>query len=193
MNNINIQSLNECSQDLSFNQNNMQQMSADALTSVGGSLILVDNNELGKISMQKLSLVGGAFSIGNNTHLLTIDGFPALQQVKGSIELSGAFDKIDIPVLQDVRGGMRLQTTSRSFQCSEVDKLRTSVIKGASFACQSELSPDQLSSIGGQGDGKQAKSYDAAKGSGASNLPRLAESHSSLFAFAMCLCFVLVF
>lgn len=193
LNNIDIRALGECTQDLSFNQNKMQQLSADGLTTVGGSLIVVDNNELNKLSMPKLSLVGGSFSIGNNTNLLSIDGFQQLQQVRGSIELAGAFDNVDIQALQDVRGGMRLQTTSKSFQCSALDSMKTSVIKGSTFACQSNLGTDQLSPIAGQGDGNKAKTFDTIKASGASTLPRLTETHSSLFAFAMCLGFVVMF
>jgi len=102
----------------------MQQLSVDGLKTLGGALIVVDNNQLNKISMNQLSIVGGTFSIGNNSNLVSVDGFPKLEQVRGSIDLSGGIDKVDIPALQDVRGGMRLQTTSSSFQCNNLENMR---------------------------------------------------------------------
>ncbi|KAG2185473.1 hypothetical protein INT44_002264, partial [Umbelopsis vinacea] len=192
LNSFDAAALSEVSQDLSFNQNNMQQLTVDGLKTLGGALIVVDNNQLSKISMNQLTLVGGTFSIGNNSNLLTIDGFPKLEQVHGSVDLSGGFDKVDVPALQDVRGGMRLQTTSSAFQCNGVDNMRVTVIKGTSFDCKSNLAADQLAPTVGQGSsGSQVNSKTAPNQASAAT-SRLADMQSSLFAFAMFLGYILL-
>lgn len=157
---------------------------------------MVDNNQLNKISMNQLSIVGGTFSIGNNSNLASIDGFPKLEQVRGSIDLSGAINKVEIPALQDVRGGMRLQTTSSSFQCSNLENMRASVIKGTSFDCKSNLAADQLAPTvgqgsGSQGNGSQVNSKTAPKQE-SSTAARFGELQSSLFAFAMFLGYIIL-
>jgi hypothetical protein len=164
-------------QDISFNQNLAHDLKLDALISVGGSLIVVDNNELSNLTMSNLTTIGGAFAVGNNTKLLAIDGFPKLQEVKGTVDFAGAFDKANIPALKNVRGEMRLQTTSSVFKCNDIKS--SQVVNGGSLECKSNLAPNQIDSTFGQ------------NGKGASSGAQSGSTSSSL-ALAACMAFIII-
>ncbi|CAM0140047.1 protoplasts-secreted [Umbelopsis sp. WA50703] len=177
LNNINLPALTVSTQDISFNQNLAHDLKLDALISVGGSLIVVDNNELSNLTMSNLTTIGGAFAVGNNTKLLAIDGFPKLQEVKGTVDFAGAFDKANIPALKNVRGEMRLQTTSTVFKCNDIKS--SQVVNGGSLECKSNLAPNQIDSTFGQ------------NGKGASSGAQSGSASSSL-ALAACMAFIII-
>lgn len=157
----------------------------NALNLVGGSLTVADNSELVNLTMANLTTIGGAFAVNNNTKLLNIDGFPKLKEVKGSVDLAGYFDKAEIPSLKDVRGKMRLQTTSAVFKCNEIKN--TGIIKGGALACQSNLAPYQIDQSFEQ-NGKST-SHKSISGSSTPILSSVKES--SGFALAVCLAFII--
>ncbi|KAJ2957329.1 hypothetical protein NQZ79_g6955 [Umbelopsis isabellina] len=185
LNNLNLQALTESTQDLSFNQNLANDLKLNHLTYVGGSLTVVDNNELVNLTMANLTTIGGAFAVNNNTKLHNIDGFPKLQEVRGTVDFAGVFDKAEIPSLKEVRGQMRLQTTSTVYKCDQIKD--TGVVKGGSLACKSNLAPDQIDQNFGQ-SGKST-SRGSLSGTSTPHLPSIKES--SGFALAVCLAFII--
>lgn len=77
--------------------------------------------------------------MSNNTQLSKID-VPRLQQVDGTVDITGNFDKVELPNLMDIRGGLNVQTSSDQFSCDDVNKLKDGVTKGHEFKCKSNVS-----------------------------------------------------
>lgn len=73
------------------------------MTDVSGTLTVAGNNKLEKLSVPELQSLGGALLVANNTRLDTVEAFPKLEQVDGSVDLTGSFRHIDLPKLQNVR------------------------------------------------------------------------------------------
>ncbi|CAO3646294.1 unnamed protein product [Cunninghamella blakesleeana] len=156
---LSLPKLSRVNGDVTFNSNEFQELSLDELQSIKGTLTLSNNNQLQQTSFKQLAKVGGAFAIGNNTLLAKVDGFPTLQEVDGTVDVAGNFNSYSFPVLKDVRGGMRLQTTSNQLQCNEIEKKlkAENVVKGNTWSCSSNMqASDMVPTLGqnGAGSGK---------------------------------------
>ncbi|CAO3593692.1 unnamed protein product [Absidia cylindrospora] len=141
--------------DLTFHNNEWAELVLDGLTRVGGTLTLASNDLLVSASFAHLNKVGGALAIGNNRQLMAIDGFPQLTEIDGTVDLAGHFDTYTMPALTDVRGGMRLQTTSNKLQCTDLERQLKksddlSIVKGQEFSCGSNMDDSQLAPTLGQ-------------------------------------------
>lgn len=102
---------------------------AESLTKVGteNSGILVDDligpfafgymPSLSSLYFPNLTYVGGLFGISNNTSLQTIDGFPLLSHVEGSVVIKGNFTSISLPSLEYVGGNFYIESSFSSFEC----------------------------------------------------------------------------
>ncbi|KAI8096310.1 uncharacterized protein BX664DRAFT_370034, partial [Halteromyces radiatus] len=138
--------------DITFHDNEFTSLQLDQIDMVKGTLTIANNNKLTQTSFQHLIRVGGAFSIGNNTQLSSVEGFPSLNEVDGTIDIAGNIDTYALPVLQDVRGGMRLQTTSGKLQCQELERKMKgeNVVKGNTWSCGSGMQESQMQPTLGQ-------------------------------------------
>jgi hypothetical protein len=93
---VSIPSLAVVNGSLGFYATYMEGLSAPNLTTVGnfgsaqGSLSFVANEAIGNITLPKLTSIGGAALIANNTILKSIS-MPALTQVAGAVDFSGVF------------------------------------------------------------------------------------------------------
>ncbi|OAC98479.1 hypothetical protein MUCCIDRAFT_130573, partial [Mucor lusitanicus CBS 277.49] len=114
---IDMPALTNVKSDLSFHENELTVLNLDKVEMIGGTMTIANNNKLIETSFKSLARIDGALSIGNNTQLASIDGFPKLTEIHGTVDLAGGFNVYNLPVLQDVRGGMRLQTTSSQLGC----------------------------------------------------------------------------
>lgn len=141
--------------DISFHQNEFSSLALDNVEDIGGTLTIANNDHLTETSFKALNLIGGALSVGNNTQLASLGGYPKLNAVHGTVDLAGNFDSYEFPVLQDIRGGMRVQTTSTQFPCPEVEKKlkMTSVVKGNVWSCKSGMDASKMEPTIGQGSG----------------------------------------
>lgn len=115
-------------------------------------MTIANNNKLTELSFKNLTLINGALSIGNNTQLASIEGFPLLSEIHGMADLAGSFDTYGLPALQDVRGGMRLQTTSPKFGCSDIErKLKgENIVKGNTWSCSASMQESNMVPTVGQ-------------------------------------------
>ncbi|KAL0082830.1 hypothetical protein J3Q64DRAFT_1836485 [Phycomyces blakesleeanus] len=149
---LNLPVLTTVAADISFHQNEFTKLSLDGLEMIGGTMTLANNDRLTETSFKSLFKIGGALSIGNNTQLKAIDGFSKLSEVDGTIDLAGAFDLYAMPAIQDIRGGMRLQTSSSVFPCSELEKKLKgdNIVKGNTWNCASSLEESQMAPTLGQ-------------------------------------------
>ncbi|KAI8989410.1 hypothetical protein BDB01DRAFT_718880 [Pilobolus umbonatus] len=99
---ITMSSLSKATGDISFISNSFDSLEIPEITDITGTLTLTDNLQLNNVSMPKLSHLGGALSVGGNSKLMLINSFPSLQQVDGTVDITGGFDEIQLPSLSDV-------------------------------------------------------------------------------------------
>ncbi|KAG1438390.1 hypothetical protein G6F56_012657 [Rhizopus delemar] len=156
-----MDALTQVRSDLSFHENNFNSLKMDSLQSIGGTFTVVNNNKLTETSFKGLSLVSGALSIGNNSILTAIEGFPSLAEIYGTCDLAGSFDSYALPALQDVRGGMRIQTTSSKLVCNDIERRLKgeNIVKGTAWSCSASMMQDEMVPTLGQNpsNGNNAK------------------------------------
>jgi hypothetical protein len=141
--------------DISFHENEFASLNLDKLANIGGTMTVANNNKLTEMSFKNLTIITGALSIGNNSQLASVEGFPVLSEIHGMADLAGSFDIYHLPALQDVRGGMRLQTTSPKLGCSEIErKLKgENIVKGNTWSCSASMQESNMIPTVGQTPG----------------------------------------
>ncbi|KAG1473403.1 hypothetical protein G6F56_000969 [Rhizopus delemar] len=138
--------------DFSLHDNQFTMLNLDSLLNIGGTFTVVNNNKLTEMSFKKLDLISGALSVGNNSQLISIEGFPSLKEIHGTLDLAGNFESYKLPALQDVRGGMRVQTTSSKIACSELERNLKggNIVKGTAWSCSASMKEEQITPTVGQ-------------------------------------------
>lgn len=164
---ISFPKLEKVTSSISFINNTFETANFPKLSEVGQSIAFVSCTELTNLTADSLKSVGGTFQLANNTKLETVDGFDDLEKVGGSIDLSGVFEKVELPDLSTVSGSFNLQSTGK-LDCKPFQKLKDDgKIRGNNFVCKSEAetassSEGSVSTGGGSGG---SKSDDDKKGS----------------------------
>jgi len=147
-----------------FVNNTFQTVSFPELTSVGESFAFISCSRLTNVTANSLKDVGGTFQLANNTKLAKVDGFSSLQKVGGAIDFSGVFTEVDLPALDDVRGGFNLQSTE-DVNCDTFNSLQSSgVIKGNDFVCagKKETAESKTNGLGTSGSGNSSSTKSSA-------------------------------
>ena len=142
----------------------MSSISAPNLTMVGSSLSFVNCTSLTNMSFPQLTSIGGTFLIANNTQLSTIGGFDQVTTIGGSIDWTGSFNNASLPAINDVRGGVNVQSSSSTFQCPFPNIQSNGVVKGKGFVCTGNVAnpssgvngTNQTANSGSQPSGKSA-------------------------------------
>jgi hypothetical protein len=117
----------------------MTSISAPNLTLVGSSLSIVNDTSLTNTSFPQLTQIGGTFLIANNTNLLVISGFDQVSTVGGSIDWTGDFNNASLSSINDVRGGVNVQSSSNTFICPFPQIQTNGVVKGKGFICTGKV------------------------------------------------------
>lgn len=103
MRGISLDNLEKVSGDLSFISNTFTELGLGTIDEIGGTLTLTKNTNLEKLGLPKLRRLGGALSLSDNSALASIQAFPNLEEVDGTLDITGAFDEVQLPKLNDVR------------------------------------------------------------------------------------------
>ncbi|KAI8994746.1 hypothetical protein BDB01DRAFT_736596 [Pilobolus umbonatus] len=179
---IDMPALVDVRSDISFHENDFTSLHLDAVETVGGTMTIANNNRLTETSFKGLQRIIGALAVGNNTQLTTIDGFPKLAEIHGVVDLAGSFDEYKLPSLQDVRGGMRLQTTSSKFGCSESEKKLKgdNVVKGNTWSCSASMQETDMLPTVGQTPSSSPKSGNSNGSGGSTGNTKNAPSDANL-------------
>ncbi|CEG77736.1 hypothetical protein RMATCC62417_12435 [Rhizopus microsporus] len=147
---LNLDGLVKVAGDMSFISNSFETLDLPSVTEILGTLTLQDNMQLNNLSMAKLSHLGGALSVSGNTKLASIQAFANLQQVDGTLDIIGGFDEMQLPAISDIRGGLNVQTSSSTFSCDAMNKLKNGVIKGNTFTCKAAVAHPKSGIRGGK-------------------------------------------
>ncbi|KAH3682398.1 hypothetical protein WICPIJ_006636 [Wickerhamomyces pijperi] len=121
---------------LGFINTSLSQIEIPTLTTVGGSLAIVSNEDLEDLELANLTSIAGGFEIANNTELSNIDGFNSLETVGGAIIFIGAFNNASLPSLKRVSGGAHIES-SGELDCSPFNSLdKKGAIQGDAYVCK---------------------------------------------------------
>lgn len=134
---VSVPSLHNLSGQVGFWGDSFKSFSAPNLTETG-DLVFNDNSKLSNLSLPVLETVNGGFRITLNDKLSSLS-FPALETVTGAIDFSGSFDEVDIPKLENVKGGFNVQSTG-DFDCDGFDKKHKNKVIRGSYTCSAKKS-----------------------------------------------------
>ncbi|CAG8516423.1 1082_t:CDS:10, partial [Scutellospora calospora] len=131
-----VSALSTISNNLVISENIFPSFTFQNLHSVAGTITIDSNQFLKSTNFPELQTVGSALVISNNPSLEIISGFPKLGQIGGSVDVTGSFSEFDVSKLDDIKGGINVQTTSERFKCDTIDKLKNDgVVKGDTVVC----------------------------------------------------------
>jgi len=149
---ISLQSLANVTGTLGFYSNFFETLSAPNLTSVGGVLTFVANSGLNNISMDALTSVGG-LEIANNTDLIKIDDFSSLKTVDGLLDVTGNYSDAEFPALASVAGAFHMVSSS-NFSCAtfNANEAKGTFYKGT-YTCTPTSTNVQSEGGGSSGSG----------------------------------------
>jgi hypothetical protein len=86
---VSVPSLETLNGSLGLYNNGFESFSAPNLTSIGQALALVANEKLSNLTFPMLQKINGNLQIANNTKLDKVEGFPALERIGASFDISG--------------------------------------------------------------------------------------------------------
>jgi hypothetical protein len=125
--------------NLRFEENDkMETFAAPNVTTVD-EISITDCEQLTNVTFPKVTSMAGALTIQNNTALETINGFPKLETIKGTLIFRGSFKEAELPALKNVFGqGVITSTEDISDSCDAFDKLiDDGSIQGSKSSCTS--------------------------------------------------------
>jgi hypothetical protein len=109
---FNAPRLSNVDKSLKFTNNPLlETFNGDNITEIGESLTFDENDSLTNISFKLLESVAD-MTIRNNSKLLELDTFPELTTIRGALVLAGAFEKVDLPSLEEIRGTATVTSTT---------------------------------------------------------------------------------
>jgi len=152
---------------LRFEENDkMESFTAPNATSVD-EVSFTDNEILTNITFPKISSMNGALTIQNNTALETIDGFPKLETIKGTLIFRGDFTEAELPALENVFGkGTITSTGDITDSCKAFQKLiDNGGIQGDDSSCTSDNQSANEGGDDGTSNGGGNNDNDSAAGS----------------------------
>jgi hypothetical protein len=145
---------------LSIMSSNVGEIDLAKLSAIGASLTINKNDNLTEIDFPVLKSIGGALEIGDNSELKDFGGFPKLETVGGTVNLTGSFNNGSFESLTRVAGGFIINSKGGELSCSSFDKLNSQgVIKGDEYSCAgADGTSSSSSSKAGNSNGTSAPS-----------------------------------
>jgi len=92
------------------------------------------------LNFPNLTTIGSNFVLARNSVLQNIDGFQAVENVNGNLDMTGDFDTLSLPHLRFVEGDFNVESSSKTFQCPAINK---TVIHGANYVCAGSVANPQ--------------------------------------------------
>jgi hypothetical protein len=137
---VSMPSLETLNGSLGLYNNGFESFSAPNLTSIGQALALVANEKLSNLTFPMLQKINGNLQIANNTKLDKVDGFPALERIGASFDISGNMSTVETDKLNFVKGAFNLQSTSNvSESCDFYKGLKDKKIIGGKYFCRGKV------------------------------------------------------
>lgn len=133
---LDLNNLEEIESSINFVNNLFINLSLPVLKSIGGTLSLLKNENLGKVEFPNVTEIGGGLMIVNNTKIDRINFYPKLTIIGGAIELVGNIKETNLKNLKLVKGSAKIKSSDSSFDCTKWTKSElSSVIRGGKIEC----------------------------------------------------------
>lgn len=171
---LDVKNVKEIKGSAKFYENYFQQLKVPKLTKVGGTLSIIQNNNLKEADFPSLTEVGGGLMITNNTNTEKINFFPRLKAIGGAIQFIGDFKDAAFSKLELVKGSATIKTSSASFDCSKWTSTDHMIIRGGNIVCASAGLREELNYDANDIEGTLTKSKTGA------------DVHSSASKLGMC-------
>jgi hypothetical protein len=137
---VSMPSLETLNGSLGLYNNGFESFSAPNLTSIGQALALVANEKLSNLTFPMLQKINGNLQIANNTKLDKVEGFPALERIGASFDISGNMSTVETEKLNFVKGAFNLQSTGNvSESCDFYKALKDKKIIGGKYFCRGKV------------------------------------------------------
>lgn len=133
---LDLSNLEEIESSINFINNLFIDLSLPVLKSIGGTMSLLKNQNLGKVEFPNVTEIGGGLMIVNNTKIDRINFYPKLTIIGGAIELVGNIKETNLKNLKLVKGSAKIKSSDNSFDCTKWTKSElSSVIRGGKIEC----------------------------------------------------------
>ncbi|EDO18955.1 hypothetical protein Kpol_2002p25 [Vanderwaltozyma polyspora DSM 70294] len=131
--------LERVASSMEFIENLFTELEIPTLTAVGGTLGIIDNQNLKSVNFSGVTNIQGGLMISNNERLETLDFLPTLKQIGGAIFFEGRFQDTDFPELKLVKGSAYINSNSETLDCSKwtTPISGRSIIRGGKINCTS--------------------------------------------------------
>lgn len=152
---ISVPELSEVNGTLNFYDcDKLETFSAPKLTKIAEDISFINNNALSNLSFPALTKISGGLSIHNNAKLIELNGFPKLETISGGLNVTGDFEEINMPSLEDVQGSSSVaSSTDIEDFCAFFEEAKSDGrIRGVSDCTSDE--PDAATDEGGKGGSK---------------------------------------
>ncbi|KAL6942174.1 hypothetical protein ACO0QE_003340 [Hanseniaspora vineae] len=177
---VSFDSLKNVNSSIGFINNDIGSLKLNNVSSVGGSLVVVGNDNLSSISFPELETIGGALVVANNSILTNISSFPQLTKINGALDVVGPFASFSLPKLTSVKGGADVETNQSNFSCDALKNLqKKGAIQGDNFVCKAGSSSTSVKLSATSSDGSATGSATATDSSSASATGSSSASSSS--------------
>ncbi|KAG7661317.1 ECM33 [[Candida] subhashii] len=195
VNSVQAPNLTATNGTLAISSSSVDKIQFKNLQTIGKSLVINDNADLEEIDFPQLTSIGGALQITDNDDLSSFDGFPELETIGGSVNMSGTFNNGTFESLKRVAGGFVLKTDG-DLSCQAFNKLNSNgEVKGDKFQCEDKVTTTSSSSnkgnsqaTGSSGDSSESGSSTTSKKNDASsNAGKLASVVAAFAAFGVAL------
>lgn len=177
INSLSVANLTKVDNSLSLSSNALDKIEFKQLKSVGDSLSINKNSELEELDFPKLETIGGALSINSNDNLNSLDGFPKLNTVSGTVNMSGTFDNGTFDSLKKVSGAFYVESDGDLDCKSEFKKVKVSGKE--SMKCSTKSSSSSKKSSSSSKSSSTAGSSSSGSGSSSSSSSGSSSSSSS--------------
>ena len=87
------------------------------------------------LSFPNLIQVGSDFIVTKNPVLRNMEGFPSLETVQGSIQISGMIYSLEFPNLDSVKGNVDIESSATNFTCPVLNLQGSVEAHGGNFTC----------------------------------------------------------
>ncbi|PRT56986.1 Cell wall protein ECM33 [Wickerhamiella sorbophila] len=165
---VDLPSLKKVNLSMGFINNTIYGINLPQLTEIGQSFAIVSNSKLSNTSAPQLGRIGGGFQIANNTNLKAIVGFGNLSFVGGAIDFVGNFTKAELPNIEDVEGGVVVDSSGQ-IDCDSFDSAHSKGdFHGDKYVCKGLSTTASFSMTGkatGTGDSSSGSGSATATGS----------------------------
>ena len=113
--------------------------SASTSANSQNSLSILNNALVSNVNFPSLTSIAGNLEFANNPDINSIDGFGQLASVGGNVDLTGTFSSVSLPNLNNVGGGVNIQSSNAGFACPIGADRTNGVIKGNGFVCAGNI------------------------------------------------------